>query len=391
MLKKIVLTAIFICLLAFLSIGIVGRYAYQLFLNTINPSPYEYDAASLAVHNDLVVADLHADTLNFGVDPTASHQHAHISGDRIEAGGVSVLTFALATEVPLLLKVFDRGAIRGFNNLVPSSVVMGRPMRTWFSNFERGMYLLDAMQVIVKRNPGYSFVLTSQADIERLRAMKSEGRPVLAIVAVVEGMHILDGKIENFVPLIEAGVRMISLTHHFDNEVGGGSGGWNRYGIRPLGRQILAQASQRGVVIDLAHASEPLIDDVLSLSRAPMVVSHGGAKGACARDRNLSDEHIRRIAENGGVVGVGFWPGVLCGEEIADFLRTVDYIAGLVGTDHIALGSDFDGTSRVIVDVAGMPLITHALLAHGYSRKDVTKIMGANYLRILENVLPKEI
>ncbi len=385
--RIILLTAVVVSILVFSGVGVFGRYMPNIFFNASIPSPYAYDENALRLHRSLIVADMHADSIAFGLDFGIEHAIGHISADRIQLGGANLLTMAMPTELPMFYKVFERGAIRGFDAITPSTIFMGWPPRTWVSKYERGLYMLSFLKEIVEKNSDYMFLIETKEDVKSLRDRKERGERVLAIVSAVEGAHILDGDINNFDTLIDYGVRMISLTHHFDNEAGGSSGGWDRYGITDFGREIVAIATERGVVLDLAHASEKLVDDVLAFSDAPMVFSHGGIRGICESDRNVSDRNIRRIAANGGLIGVSLYSEGQCGDDVSSIVESIDYVVKLVGPEYVGLGSDFDGDYSLIIDIAGLPLITQELQKLGYNGSDIEKILGGNYLRVLENVI----
>ena len=138
----------------------------------------------------------------------------------------------------------------------------------------------------------------------------------------------------------------------------------------------------------MAHASEPLIRDVLEVSSRPVVVSHTGPEGLCGDQRGMSDDLMLRVAGGGGLIGIGFWPHAVCGKTVPDIVNAIDYAVRLVGVDHVALGSDFDGAVTTPFDSRGMPLLTEALLDGGRSEEDIAKIMGGNTLRLLEQLLP---
>ena len=174
----------------------------------------------------------------------------------------------------------------------------------------------------------------------------------------------------------EAGYRMMAPTHLFDNALGGSNTGANQGGLTELGRQVVQRMEELGIVIDLAHASEAVALDVLEMVTRPVVVSHTGVQATCATQRNLSDPLIRRIAEGGGVIGIGFWETVICSTEPEAIVRAMRHVVDLVGVDHVALGSDFDGTVRLNFDATGLVRITEALLEAGFSDEEIRKIMG---------------
>jgi len=146
----------------------------------------------------------------------------------------------------------------------------------------------------------------------------------------------------------------------------------------------------RNIIVDLAHASPKLIDDVLAMASRPVVVSHTGVKGTCDNVRNLSDDHIRRIAAGGGVIGIGYWDAAVCDVSVNGIVTAMQHVNDLVGAEHIALGSDFDGGTETPFDTSGLAQITAGLLAAGFSDADIRNIMGGNVLRLLRTRLPAE-
>ncbi len=142
------------------------------------------------------------------------------------------------------------------------------------------------------------------------------------------------------------------------------------------------------MLVDIAHASEKTIDDILQIATKPVVVSHTGVKGTCDNQRNLSDEQLQAIAKTGGIVGIGFWDTAICGEDAAAIAKAIRYAANLIGAEHIALGSDFDGSVKAPFDTSGEALITEALLQENFTEAEITEIMGGNIVRILSENLP---
>jgi microsomal dipeptidase-like Zn-dependent dipeptidase len=143
-----------------------------------------------------------------------------------------------------------------------------------------------------------------------------------------------------------------------------------------------------GIVVDLAHLSPAAIDDVLDIATLPTVVSHTGVRATCDNRRNLSDEQIRRIAAGGGIIGIGYWETAVCGRTPGDIAKAIAHVAGVVGADHAALGSDYDGATTVGFDTSGVPAITQALLDAGLDDGSIRKILGENVLRVLSKTLP---
>jgi microsomal dipeptidase-like Zn-dependent dipeptidase len=175
----------------------------------------------------------------------------------------------------------------------------------------------------------------------------------------------------------------------FDNELGGSAHGVVGGGLTTFGRQVIRRMEALQIIVDLAHASGPTIDDVLRVASRPVVVSHTGIRATCKSPRNLSDDQIQRIAAAGGVVGIGFWDRAVCGTDVSDIVRSIRHAADVGGVEHIALGSDFDGTVRTAFDVQGMALLTAGLLEDGFSEGEIAGIMGGNVIRLLQNSLPQ--
>ena len=209
----------------------------------------------------------------------------------------------------------------------------------------------------------------------------------------VEGMHALEGKISNVQKLFDAGVRMMSPVHFFDNDIGGSAHGIKQGGLTQLGTKALIEMERLSLTIDLSHCSEKTMDDVFNLHRKkilknPIVISHGGVKGTCDNVRNVNDYQLQGIAETDGVMGVGYWKQAVGGNNAAATARAIRYTANVIGIDHVALGSDFDGMVKTHFDTAHLIMITEALKHENFTDREVRKIMGENTLRVLRHNLP---
>ena len=143
------------------------------------------------------------------------------------------------------------------------------------------------------------------------------------------------------------------------------------------------------MLVDVAHASSATIDDVLAMAMRPVVASHTGVRGTADNARNLSDAHVRGIAETGGLLGIGFWPTACGGEDAASIARSIRYAVGVAGIEHVGLGSDFDGAVPVPFDAANTVQLTAALLAVGLDEAAIRAVMGENVLRVLAASLPE--
>jgi microsomal dipeptidase-like Zn-dependent dipeptidase len=147
--------------------------------------------------------------------------------------------------------------------------------------------------------------------------------------------------------------------------------------------------NQLSMIIDLAHASPTTITDVVALSQQPVLVSHTGVQGTCDNSRNLTDDQVRAIAQGGGLIAIGFWPTAVCGEDAGEIAQAIRYVKDLVGVEHVALGSDFDGAVQVPFDASQMVQLTQALVREGFTAEEVAQVMGLNGIEFLRRSLPQ--
>jgi microsomal dipeptidase-like Zn-dependent dipeptidase len=159
--------------------------------------------------------------------------------------------------------------------------------------------------------------------------------------------------------------------------------GEKKGGLTALGRRLVPVMEDRGIIIDLAHSSHATFAEVMQVARRPVVVSHGGVKGTCNTNRNLTDDELRLLARNGGVIGIGYWDAAVCAATPQATAKAIIYAVKIAGIDHVGLGSDFDGSTTTGFDTAHIDAVTEALLAAGLAEADIAKIMGGNALRLL--------
>lgn len=181
----------------------------------------------------------------------------------------------------------------------------------------------------------------------------------------------------------------MELHHFFDNRLGGSLHGISQAGLTDFGREAVAKMIELGIIIDVAHSSESVVDDVLSLVEKPIIVSHTGMKGACDSPRNISDAHMKRIAAAGGLIGIGFWGGAICDPSPQGVVKSIRYAIDLVGVDRVALGSDYDGATEVTFDASEISVLTHHMLERGFTETEIRAVMGGNMVRFLQTYLPE--
>lgn len=341
------------------------------------------------LHGTLTVADLHTDALLWNRDLRVRGRYGHADLPRLLEGRVAIQAFTVVTRVPRGTNV-ERNEDRR-DQIGPLAVLQGWPVRTWRSPLQRALHQADKLHRLAADSRGRLAVLRSRGELDTfLRARDPEEPTVLGFLGL-EGAHALEGDVANVDVLFDAGFRMIGLTHFFDNEVGGSAHGVDQGGLTPFGREAVGRMAELGMIVDLAHASPRLIDDVLAAAPGrPLVVSHTGVDGTCPSPRNLDDARLRSIASTGGVIGIGLWPEAVCGTTPDAWARAVRHAADRIGSAHVALGSDWDGAVPAIVDAAGTLHLTAALVDQGFSPDEVRGIMGENTVRVLRALLPED-
>ncbi len=334
-------------------------------------------------HDSLRVADLHADTLLWKRDFLDRASRGHVDLPRLQEGNVVLQVMAAVTKTPKNLNYVSNSADSG-DNITLLSMVQLWPVRTWGSLLERAVYQAERLHKSADRSDAL-VVVTTAAQLDDFLGGRSPEQ--VATVLATEGAHPLEGDIANLERLWEAGYRVLGLHHFFDNRLGGSLHGESRGGLTDYGRQVVRRAVDMGFIIDVAHSSPASVDEVLALNPNPVIVSHTGIKGTCDSPRNLEDEQMQRIAAAGGLIGIGYWNAV-CDISPAGVARTFKYAVDLVGVDHVALGSDYDGATTVAFDTSDLAVLTQALLDAGLSDSDVRQVMGENQLRFFSEQLP---
>jgi len=353
----------------------------------LQPGPYHASAEAEALHRTLLVADLHADTLLWGRNLLEPSRAGNIDLPRMLAGNVGLQAFTVVSTVPRNLNI-DRND--DSTDLLPYlGMVQGWPLKALTSPKQRALYQARRMQEFVDKSNGAWLLLRTRGDLANLLKLRAEGSPVIGVFLGTEGAQPLEGKLENLDALYAAGFRMMAPTHFTDTAIGGSAAGVEKGGLTALGREWVRQMEARGMLIDLAHASPATLREVTAMVAKPVVVSHAGVKGTCDNNRNLSDDQLRAVAATGGVIGIGFWDVATCGQDAQAIARAIRYAVRVVGAEHVALGSDFDGAVPEPFDSSGLVLITEALLQQGVSERYIRLIMGENVARVLSQTLPE--
>jgi membrane dipeptidase len=347
----------------------------------------EVDDEAQALHERLVVVDMHADTLLWDRDLLARSDRGHVDLPRLEEGNVALQVFSSVSKTPRGQN-YDANSAKS-DNISLLTFAQLQPPRTWTSLLQRSLFHADRLERAAAQSDGRLVLVRNRRDVDELVAAREAGEQVTGALFSVEGLHNLEGDAANLQRLFDAGARMAGFTHFFDNEVAGSMHGVDKGGLTELGREVLTGMERLGVVVDIAHASQTAVDDILDLATRPVVSSHGGVQATCDANRNLSDEQIRRVAETGGVVGIGYWDAAVCELTPSAVVDAVDHVIEVGGIETAALGSDYDGAVTVAWDTSRLAVITQELLKRGRSEDEIRAVMGGNTLRVLRDVLPE--
>lgn len=351
-----------------------------------DPGPYHPSGRAAALHAGLTVVDLHADSLLFGRNLLVRGTRGHVDLPRLREGNVAIQVFAMATKSPRHLNI-ERNDDRS-DDVTLVALAGGWPVATWGSLLARAEYHASRLRRFAADSGGGLAIVETAADLDRLLERRAADSPLVGGILAIEGAHALDDSIENLDRLVDAGYRTVGLAHFFDNVFAGSAHGLQKGGLTPAGRRLVAALEERSIAIDLAHASAATIEEVASIARRPVLVSHTGVRATCDNGRNLSDEQLRAVAATGGLIGIGFWPTAVGGDDAKAIARAIAHAVSVVGPDHVGLGSDFDGAVPTPFDASGLALLTGALLAKGLDDTTIAAVMGGSAVRFLRSSLP---
>ena len=359
------------------------------------------------LHNRAIVIDTHDDTtqrliFDNSFDLGARHADGSIDIPRMREGGLDAVFFS----------IWITGDVTG-----PTAV-------------KQALQQIDAVREAVRTHPRDLVLATTARDIRQAAA---KGK--IAALMGVEGGQMIDedlGVLRNFAAL---GVRYLTLTHALNTTWADSSGDTPAHnGLTPLGRDVVRELNRLGVMVDVSHVSDKTFYDAIEVSRAPVLASHSSVRAISNSPRNMTDDMLRALAKNGGIVMINYNAAFLseefrvasgmpewrarieainkmCGDDEAcailkgqrlnhEAMRSgqlpsvgwekivdhIDHAVKVAGIDHVGLGSDFDGATMPLgmEDASKLPAITEALLKRGYSERDVEKILGGNLLRVME-------
>ena len=385
--RKILITLLIILLIAAGSVFALPSLLDRKMNSVESPAPYPASESANQLHQQLFIADLHDDVLLWERDLLKRYDFGHSDLPRMLEGHVGLQVFSTVTKTPRGIN-YERNSGET-DNITLLAMAQRWPKETWSSLLQRALYQAHKLNEASANSDGRLVMIKSRGDLASFVSTWQKDPQRVAAILATEGLQPIEGKLENVDVLYDAGFRITGLTHFFDNEVGGSAHGLEKGGLTPLGRQVIKRLEEKAMLIDLAHASRPLIDDVLAISTRPVLISHTGVEGTCKGPRNLSDKHLKAIAATGGVIGIGYWDAAVCATSVEAIVKAMRYIAELIGVQHVALGSDFNGTIHAPFDVTGLPQLTEGLLKAGFSHADIAAIMGGNVQRLLLASLPE--
>lgn len=389
MTKKILLNSLlFIVILVASALMLLPKMLDKSMNPVSEHEPFVVSEEAQALHNTLIVGDWHADSALWNRDLKKTYDYGHADIPRLQAGNVALQMFTTVTKSPSGQN-YDSNETGANDNITALAIVQRWPIKTWSSLFERAMYQANKIKDLEKRDPENFMLIESQYDLGIFLLKRVNNPKMVGGLIGTEGSHALDGNLENIERLYENSFRMMSLQHFFDNKLGGSLHGTSGAGLTEFGKQAIDEMQRLGIIIDVSHSSENVVKDVLSLSNQPLVISHTGFNGYCESPRNISDSLMVEIAEKGGLIGVGFWDAAVCDNTPRSVAEAIIYGISLIGADHVALGSDFDGTITPGFDTSELVAITHELLELGLGKEEIRKVMGENMLSFLQENLPK--
>ena len=249
----------------------------------------------------------------------------------------------------------------------------------------RQLEQIDIALQIIERYPDVLGLALDASDVERVFA---SGR--VASLLGMEGGHAIENSLGALRAFHALGVRYMTLTHNGDLDWADTHAGTHpNGGLTEFGKEVVREMNRLGMLVDLSHTSQAVMNDALDVSEAPVIWSHAGARAVTEHTRNVTDQVLRRLPGNGGVVMVVFNPPFVSTREeatLSDVADHVDHVAAVAGVDHVGIGSDYDGIGQVprgLEDVSTYPALFAELSRRGWSEPDLRKLAGENVLRVM--------
>ncbi|WP_425637468.1 dipeptidase [Algoriphagus yeomjeoni] len=385
--KKLIISIGILALIYFTATIIVPPYIESQ-RNPVKTSPPYYvsaDAQGLYDRLDFI-SDLHCDALLWGRDLTKRGTRGHVDFPRMREANVALEMFTIVSKSPAGQNMQSNSA-EAFDNITPLTIAKGESPANWFSLINRTLAQSQKLEDFIEEEEGKAILVKNKADLQKLIEARKTDPSIIGGMLGIEGAHALEGDLENLDRVYQAGVRMIGLTHFFDNELGGSAHGQSQAGLTDFGKEVVRKMNELRIFVDLAHCSPTIVDDVLAMTTKPVIVSHTGVRAVLDSQRNLSDYQIQKIAENGGIIGIAFFDEAVGVPELPNIIASIKHIRDLVGIEYVALGSDYDGSVAVPFDITGFPLLVEGMLKAGFTEQEIKAVMGENVKRFfLQNL-----
>jgi membrane dipeptidase len=372
-------------------IGLFFTFAPGLFESSVNKVlPVDFrqpTPAAIKLHKSLQIGDLHADSALWQRDLLKRGDRGQVDIPRLREGNVALQVFTTVTKSPRGLNV-EKNSADALDNITILAIAQRWPMATWNSRKQRALHQASVLHDVAARAPEEFSLILDRDDLTSLLATRASGSQIIGGIIGTEGSHALDGELTAIDELFSAGFRVMSLQHFFDNKLGGSLHGFSGGGLTEFGRDAVDRMIEKEIIIDVAHSSPAVVREVLARSNRPLIVSHTGFYGHCQSPRNISDHLMQEIAAAGGLMGVGYWDLAVCEASVASIVSSIRYGIDLVGEDHVALGSDFDGTVATPFDTSQLIRLTTEMLARDFTETEIRKVMGENMLQFMAQNLP---
>jgi microsomal dipeptidase-like Zn-dependent dipeptidase len=351
---------------------------------TGSAQPVVVRAEAGTLHDAALIADLHLDSVMHNRDLTQSLEEGQADFPRLRQAGVDLAVLGIVSEgIPILGEIGARLVAWWW----------GWPRELRRSALTRALAQLDRIDQFAAADPGIRLVRYRE-DLDDVRAQRA-----LGLLLSVEGAGAIDGNITNVELLYARGVRVMSLTHLRDNELGGSSSPTipetNLYlrrdrGLSDFGRAVLGEMERLGMIVDLAHASSRTFRDILAAWSGPVIISHTAMAAIHPAKRNTTDEQLRAVAARGGLVGLMAHARLLGSGHLSALADNILHAARVAGIDRVSLGLDLDGLIPLpagFADIRDLPRLTQLLLDSGVVPQDAKRILGENAIQFFRTAL----
>lgn len=339
------------------------------------------------LHTRILTLDTHCDTPMFfpqGVDFAKRDPRILYDLHKMTEGHQDAVTMAAYLPQPRIGETFSSKIdIEGLKRFNPELTdVLNNLTPTSYADL-----IFNKIEKIVKDNNRYLSIARTPSD---LYEDKRKGRK--SIMFAIENGLALEGDLANVKYFAQRGVTYITLCHNGDNDICDSARGSNLHGgVSKFGAAVIREMNRNGIMVDLSHGAEKSFYDALEISSQPIVCSHSNSKALCNVPRNLTDDQLRALAKKGGVAHITLYHGFLRKEgtaSVLDAIAHLEHAISVMGIDYVGIGTDFDGDGTVcgMADASEMINFTRHLLARKYSERDIEKIWGGNWLRVMAQV-----